>query len=173
MNNLQQFSTISAFIFDMDGVLTDGTVLVTPEGEQLRTFSIKDGYILQLAVKLGYAVAVISGSTSTAAEKRFAWLGITDVFMGVKNKSEVLRTYLASKNIPAAHTLFMGDDIPDLSVMQEVGLACCPADAVPEIQAIAHYISPKEGGKGCVRDVMEKVLKLKGDWINDTSVASK
>lgn len=173
MNHLQQFSTISAFIFDMDGVLTDGTVLVTPEGEQLRTFSIKDGYILQLAVKMGYAVAVISGSTSSAAENRFAWLGITDVFMGVKDKLEVLRNYLASKNISAANTLFMGDDIPDLAVMQEVGLACCPADAVQEIQAIAHYISSKEGGKGCVRDVMEKVLKLNGDWVNDTSVASK
>ncbi len=157
----------------MDGVLTDGTVLVTEVGEQLRTFSIRDGYILQLAVKMGYKVAIISGSTSIAAEKRFAHLGITDVYMGAKNKVEILQQYLKANDLRAEETLFMGDDIPDLEVMQHVAMACCPADAVPEIQAIAHYISPREGGKGCVRDVMEKVLKLNNHWLNDTSVASK
>lgn len=173
MNNLAAFQHIKAIVLDMDGVLTDGKVLVTDQGEQLRSFSIRDGYVLQLAVKRGYLVAVISGSTSAGAEKRFAHLGIQHVFMGVKNKLAVLTELLQSQGISLEQTLFMGDDIPDLDVMLAVGLAACPLDAVPEIQAIAQYISPIKGGDGCVRDVLEKIVKLQGQWKHDVSIAAR
>ncbi|OQX80258.1 MAG: 3-deoxy-D-manno-octulosonate 8-phosphate phosphatase [Bacteroidetes bacterium 4484_249] len=158
---------INTFIFDYDGVLTDGTVILQPDGEAIRTANVKDGYALQLAVKKGYTVAIISGGNSASMHRRFEALKIKDFFLGVENKLEVLKKYLNEKNIQPENVLYMGDDIPDHKPMEIVGVPCCPADASPEIKNISIYISPRNGGKGCVRDVIEQTLKLQGKWMTD------
>ena len=170
---LELFSRITTFVFDVDGVLTDGTLLVFDNGEQVRRMNIKDGYALQLAIKKGYRVAVFSGAASDAVVSRLNKLGITDVFMNVKDKKSGVLNYIQQNNINWNEVLFMGDDIPDHAVMREAGLPCSPYDAVPEIKQIAKYISSFPGGKGCVRDVIEKVLKLNDDWDLDVTVPSK
>ncbi|MBS1751732.1 MAG: HAD-IIIA family hydrolase [Bacteroidetes bacterium] len=172
MNVLAQFKKINTFIFDVDGVLTDGNIGIVPGLEYLRTMNTKDGYGLQLAVKRGYNIAIITGGFSLPVTERMNSLGITDVFQSVKNKLEAFKKYMLGKNITPDQILYMGDDIPDFEVMQAVGLACCPADAVQDIKEIAHYISPFNGGKGCVRDVIEKVLKLNDHWGLATEVKS-
>ncbi len=172
MNVLERFKKISTFIFDVDGVMTDGTIGIVPGLEYTRTMHTKDGYVLQLAVKKGYKIAVITGGLSTPVVERMNSLGILDVFQAVKNKMDVYSKYITDHNLAADEILYMGDDIPDYHVMQSVGLACCPADAVQEIKSISHYISPVSGGKGCVREVMEKVLKLHGHWEIDTVIKS-
>ena len=166
-NYKSQLTQINTFIFDYDGVLTDGTVILQEDGEALRTANVKDGYALQLAVKLGFNVAIISGGYSPSMRKRFEALNIQDFFLGVANKLEVLEGYLADNNIEAHQVLYMGDDIPDFQAMKAVGVACCPADAVPEVKSIAHYISIKKGGRGCVRDVIEQTLKVQEKWMTD------
>jgi len=173
MNILPLFKNITCFAFDIDGVLTDGTILLFDNGEQVRRMNIKDGYALQLAVKKGYKVIAISGADSEAAKKRLNKLGIMDVFTKINNKKEKLLDYIKQHHLKKEEVLFMGDDIPDYTVMQEAGLGCAPSDAVPEVKHIAKYISPYKGGEGCVRDVIEKVLKLNGHWVVDTSIASK
>lgn len=159
-----RFKRVKAFVFDVDGVLSDGNVLVTEAGEQLRSFNIKDGYAMQLAVKKGYPIAIITGGKSLGVRKRMEALGIGDVFMGVDDKSTVLQDWLSAKGLAAADVLYMGDDIPDLANMNAVGLPTCPADAVEEIKAVAAYISFRNGGVGAVRDVIEKVMKLHATW---------
>lgn len=173
MNVLEQFRHIRAFIFDVDGVLTDGTVQLLPGGEQSRKMHIRDGYALQLAVKMGYRIAIISGGRSESVVSRLNGLGITDVFTNVTNKVEKLEDYALEHDLIWEQVLFMGDDIPDYRAMQLCGIAACPADAAPEIKSISRYISPVTGGHGCVRDVIEKVLKLNGHWMLDEGVPSK
>ncbi|KQS35844.1 HAD family hydrolase [Pedobacter sp. Leaf194] len=163
---LQKLKDISTFIFDVDGVLTDGSVQVTDNGQSLRTFNIKDGYAMQLAVKKGYNLCIISGGDGVAMAKRFLNLGITDVFLAAGDKVEIFRKFIADKNITAAEVLYMGDDIPDLKVMKLVGLPTCPADAVEEIKAISAFISPYNGGQAAVRDIIEKVMKVQGKWFD-------
>ena len=168
---LEKIKSIKAFIFDVDGVLTDGLVHVTDSGEQLRRFNIKDGYALQLAVKCGYKIAVITGGSSEGVRLRLRGLGISDIHMKVDSKVEVYNQLMADHHLKAADILYMGDDIPDLHVMQLAGLPVCPADAVEEIKAISEYISPKNGGKGCVRDIIEKVLKIQNKWYDESPSA--
>jgi 3-deoxy-D-manno-octulosonate 8-phosphate phosphatase (KDO 8-P phosphatase) len=172
MNVLNTFGSITTFLFDMDGVITDGRLIVLPGGTMARRVNIKDGYAIQLAVKKGYTVAVISGGTSSEMQERMRKLGVKDFFAGVEDKAAFAQNFLQERKLAQSETLFMGDDIPDHAVMQLVGLPCCPADAVQEIKEIARYISPCAGGEGCVRDVIEKVLKLRNDWSTDTSVKS-
>jgi 3-deoxy-D-manno-octulosonate 8-phosphate phosphatase (KDO 8-P phosphatase) len=155
---------ITTFIFDVDGVLTDGTVTITSSGEMLRKMNIKDGYALKTAVDKGYNVCIISGGSNEGVRVRLRGLGITDIYLGAHDKIEQLEEYLDVYNINAKHVLYMGDDIPDLPVMQLVGLPSCPQDAAPEIKAISKYISHKSGGKGAVRDVIEQVLKVQDKW---------
>ena len=155
---------ITTFIFDVDGVLTDGGVLVSTNGELLRTMSTKDGYALKTAVNSGYNVCIISGGTNEGVKTRLTGLGITDIYLGAHNKIEQFKEYLNIRNVKSENVLFMGDDIPDYPVMTLVGLPCCPQDAVPEIKAISKYISHKNGGKGAARDVIEQVLKVQGKW---------
>jgi len=164
MSALSQFYPIRHFIFDIDGVLTDGTLQIHSDGSLLRTMNIRDGYALQLAIRKGYTVSIISGAQGEGLQKRFAGLGISDYHLGISNKLEKLEEVSRLGQIDLQRTLYMGDDMPDVPVMQAVFLPCCPADACPEVKAISAYISPMAGGKGCVRDVMEKVLKLNGDW---------
>lgn len=155
---------ISTFIFDVDGVLTDGTVTVFPNGELIRTMNIKDGYALKVAVDMGFRVCIISGGTNPAVKSRLQGLGITDIFLGAHNKIEQFNEYLELYEIDPEEVLYMGDDIPDLPVMKLCGLATCPKDAVQEIRNISSYVSQKNGGKGCVRDVIEQVLKVQDKW---------
>lgn len=169
---LEKLKTITTLIFDVDGVLTTGDVIASASGELLRTFNIKDGYALQLAVKKGYHVCIISGGSGQAMEKRFAGLGIPDVFLGVGNKVDVFQNYLDKYQLNAADVLYMGDDIPDLKVMQLVGIPTCPADASTDIKAISSYISPFNGGKTAVRDVIEKVMKIQGKWFDQNPLAA-
>lgn len=169
---LEKLKLVKAFIFDVDGVLTDGTVHVTEAGDQLREFNIKDGYALQLAVKRGFKIAVITGGSSRGVELRLKGLGITDIFMGVDSKIDVFYRFISDNKLEEGDILYMGDDIPDLPVMQLAGLPVSPSDASEEIKAVSMYISPKSGGKGCVRDIIEKVLKIQDKW-NDPVPSAK
>lgn len=170
-NYKAQLQKITTFIFDYDGVLTEGTIIMTESGEALRISNIKDGYAMQLAVKKGYRLAIISGAKSKSMSHRLDALQITDVFLGIGNKLETFHSYLKNNSIPTSEVLFMGDDIPDLPIMKEVGMPTCPSDAAEEIKASAAYISHQSGGKGCVRDVIEQVLKVQGKWMNDDAFA--
>jgi len=156
---------ITTFIFDVDGVLTDGNVTVFPDGQLIRKMHIKDGYALKTAIENGYNVCIISGGTNEAVRSRLKNLGVSDIYLGVHNKIEQLNEYLDLHNIKLQQVLYMGDDLPDFHVMKTVGLAACPKDAVQEIQDISIYISQKKGGNGCVRDVIEQVMKVQDKWI--------
>ncbi|ACU59453.1 KdsC family phosphatase [Chitinophaga pinensis] len=173
MNILALFKPISTFVFDVDGVLTDGTVQLLPNGDQSRRMNIKDGYALQLAVKKGYRVVIISGGKSESVVSRLQGLGIKDIYTGVLDKQEKLQDYAFENDLKWEEILFMGDDIPDYRAMQLVGLPVCPADAAPEIKSICRYVSPVNGGFGCVREVIEKVLKLNDHWMMDEEIASR
>jgi 3-deoxy-D-manno-octulosonate 8-phosphate phosphatase (KDO 8-P phosphatase) len=164
---------ITTFVFDIDGVLTDGTITVTTKGEMLRTMNIKDGYALKTAVDKGYHMCIISGGSNEGVRVRLEGLGITDIHLGTHNKTETLSQYLNIIGVKHENVLYMGDDIPDLEVMKEVGLPCCPQDAVPEIKNLSTYVSHKKGGKGCVRDIIEQVLKVQGKWITTGGSSAK
>jgi len=155
---------ITTFIFDVDGVLTDGTVTIMTNGDMLRRMNIKDGYALKTAVDAGFNVCIISGGSNLGVQKRLEGLGITDIYLGAHNKIDQLNEYTNQHNINLKNVLYVGDDIPDYPLMKLVGLPCCPQDAAPEIKAISKYISHKLGGKGAVRDVIEQVLKVQGKW---------
>lgn len=167
INYKEKLIDITTLIFDFDGVLSDGKVLVMPDGEQLRMSNVRDGYAIQLAIKKGLNIAIISGGRSVSMQKRFEALNVVDVFLGVDNKFNKFEEYLKSKNVTTDEVLYMGDDIPDYHVMKASALATCPADAAEEIKAIAHYISKYNGGEGCVRDIIEQVLKVKGLWFDE------
>jgi len=173
MNILSLFKPISTFVFDVDGVLTDGTVQLLPNGEQSRKMNIRDGYALQLAVKKGYRVVIISGGKSESVVSRLQGLGIKDIYTGVLDKQEKLQDYVFENDLRWDEIIFMGDDIPDYRAMQLVGLPVCPADAAPEIKSICRYVSPVTGGNGCVREIIEKVLKLNNHWMMDEEIASR
>ena len=173
MNVLAEFKKVTAFIFDIDGVLTDGTILVLRDGLQARQMHVKDGFGLQMAMKHGYHVFIISGGISEESKKRLEYLGIKDIHIGISDKTKFVADMLKSKQIKWEEVLYMGDDLPDMPLMNKVGLSCCPADAVNEVKSIVKYISPINGGWGCVRDVIEKVLKVNGHWKYETDVTSK
>lgn len=158
---------ITTFIFDVDGVLTDGNIIINTEGELLRTMNVKDGYALKAAVRQGFNLCIISGGKNEGVRKRLEGLEITDIYLGAHHKIEQLKEYMNRKNIKLENVLYMGDDIPDLPVMEMVGLPTCPQDAVAEVKEISKYVSFKKGGKGCVRDVIEQVLKVQGKWIQN------
>ncbi len=166
-NYKELLKNINTFIFDYDGVLTDGTVLLSSSGELFRTSSVKDGYALQLAVRKGYRIAIITGGKSDSIVKRFKSLDIKDVFISVESKIDIFNKYIKKNNINKENILYMGDDIPDYQVMKEVAVPCCPADAAEEIKSISKFISDLKGGEGCVRDIIEQVLKVQGKWMNN------
>jgi 3-deoxy-D-manno-octulosonate 8-phosphate phosphatase (KDO 8-P phosphatase) len=162
----ENLTMINTFIFDIDGVLTDGTVILEPSGEQTRTMHVKDGFALQLAVKRGYKVAIISGGKNDIVRKRFTGLGIHDVYMSASNKWDSFDELKITYDLKNEEIVYMGDDIPDYEIMSKIGLPACPNDAATEIKQISQYISPIPGGKGCVRDIIEKVLRAQGKWFN-------
>lgn len=173
MNVLEYFSSVTTFVFDLDGVLTDGTVLVLNDGLQARQMHVKDGLALQMALRNGYNVVIISGGFSEPVIGRLQKLGVQEVYLNIKDKLEFLTNYTEQNNLNWNELLFMGDDLPDIGVLQSVGMPCCPADAVTEVKKISKYISPVKGGFGCVRDVIEKVLKLNDHWNFDVSITSR
>ena len=164
----QLLPNITTIILDVDGVLTNGYVTIMPNGELVRTMNIKDGYALKNAVDKGYRVCVISGGNNEGVRTRLANLGIEDIYLGAHQKIEQWNLLKKKYKLDASEVLYMGDDIPDLPVLMEVGLPCCPNDAAPEIQQISKYISYKKGGEGCVRDVLEQIMRVQGKWTEET-----
>ena len=163
---------IKAFAFDVDGVLTDGSVQVTESGDFLRTYNAKDGLAVRTAIERGFRVAIITGGNSDTIKKRFQIFGVTDFYMLSRIKLPDLQHFCGKYNLQPAEVLFMGDDLPDIPPMQYSGLPCCPADAAPEVKAVAEYISLFNGGKGCVRDVIEQTLKVQGKWMIENAPSS-
>lgn len=155
---------ITTFVFDVDGVLTDGSLLVTNEGDLLRTMHVRDGYALKKAVDSGFNVCIISGGKNEGVRERLRVLGVTDIYLGASDKVEHLDEYMDIYNIKPENIAYMGDDIPDIYPMQMVGLPSCPQDAAPEVKRISTYISHCNGGQGCVRDLIEQVLKVQEKW---------
>lgn len=158
---------IKGIAFDVDGVLSPSTIPLSPEGEPLRMVSIKDGYALQLAVKKGLKIAIITGGNTKAVDVRFRGLGIDDVFLGSSMKLPILQQWMEDNGLSADEVAFVGDDIPDIQAMQRVGLAVAPADAADEVKRVASYISPKQGGYGVGREILEQVMKAQGLWMSD------
>ncbi len=165
-NYKEDLSGITTLIFDYDGVMTNGMVIISTTGDHLRAGHVKDGYALQLAVKCGYRIVIISGGFSESMRHRCNALNLKDVFLGVAETVAVFEEYMALHNLKREEVLYMGDDIPDYHVMKMVGMPVCPADAAQEIKDISRYISHFKGGEGCVRDVIEQVMKLQGKWLN-------
>ncbi len=155
---------ITTFIFDVDGVLTDGTVNVSETGEMLRTMHIRDGFAMKAAIESGYNVWIISGGNNAGVRIRFQNLGILEIHLASPDKVVTYNSLLEKHQIKSENVLYMGDDIPDYHVMKLVGLPTCPQDAVPEIKSISNYISHVNGGKGAVRDVIEQVMKVQEKW---------
>ncbi len=171
MNLLKKFVPVTTMIFDMDGVLTDGGLVIMPDGEWVRRMHIKDGYALQLAVKAGYEIIVITGSSSEPVAARLRKLGVQKVYQKVTDKLLLLEEIMANR-LASEEIMYMGDDVPDASIMKRVGISCCPVNASRDILEIADYISPVKGGEGCVRDVIEKIMRLQGKWNSHADVAS-
>jgi len=164
LNFKQRLNKITTIMFDVDGVMTDGKVLVMESGEMVRNMNSKDGYALNLAIKKGYRVVVITGGNNLAIKNALGRNGVTDVFIREHDKLACYNDYIALHNLNAEEIVFMGDDLPDHEIMSRVGLAVCPNDAAAEIKEICQYISPKNGGEGCVRDIIEQVLRVQGNW---------
>mgnify|MGYP001043073188 CR=1 FL=1 len=155
---------INTFIFDVDGVLTNGTLTIMPDGELVRHMNVKDGYAMKNALNKGFRVCIISGGTNEGVRNRLQALGIDDVFLGAHDKIKQYSELVKKYNLKPENVLYMGDDVPDYPVMKLVGLPACPNDAVREIQQVSKYISDKKGGEGCVRDVIEQVLRVQNKW---------
>ena len=166
-NFKEDLKEVKAFVFDIDGVLSQQTIQLDAERGPLRTVNLRDGYALQLAKKKGYRVAVISGGDSESFKKRLNLLGIDDVNLNCSDKKSVFLEFIEREKLRPEEVLYMGDDIPDYEVMKIAGVPVCPADADSEIKQISNYISDKNGGHGCVRDVIEQVMRLHGKWMNN------
>lgn len=160
---------VRAFAFDIDGVLSSQTVHMSEDGIPMRTANIKDGYVLQLAVKLGYKIAIITGGNTQSVRKRYEGLGITDIYMGQSTKMGAYTEWRDKHSLKDSEIMYMGDDMPDLPLLKVVGVPVCPIDACVDVKEVCRYISPFKGGECCVRDVVEQVLRAKGEWGHDHS----
>lgn len=168
----EKLNNIKTVILDVDGVLTDGNLILLPTGEMVRTMNTRDGYAMQLAIKQGIRIAVITGGRDEAVVNRLKYLGLTDIYVNKRDKVEALEDLLFSYGLDPDEIAYMGDDYPDLAVMNMVGLACCPNDACMDVRKASEYISPENGGKGCVRDLLEQILKVQNKWYNAEEIAS-
>ena len=158
---------IKTFIFDVDGVLTDGKILINSDGELLRSFDTKDGYAIKCALVKGFKIAIITGGRNEAVRERFKELGVIDIYLGAHHKLDAYQDLMDNYDLNPAEILYIGDDIPDIPVMEKAGLGCCPADAASDVKAMADYVSHKKGGEGCVRELIEQVLRVQGKWSLD------
>ena len=165
-NFKEELTKIKAFVFDIDGVLSLQTINLNSFGIPNRTVNLRDGYALQLAVKKGYHVAIISGSNSKEYLKRLKLLGISDIYLNSRTKVEHFNHFVRKYGLDNSEVLFMGDDIPDFEVMKQSGMPVCPSDADSEIKEISQYVSDRKGGEGCVRDIIEQVLRLHNKWMD-------
>lgn len=165
-NFKQKLHKIKAFAFDFDGVLTNGTITLLPDGEHLRTVNAKDGYAVHNATSKGYKVAIITRASAQHLKTHMAEVGVHDIYLKSQNKFESLEDFAFSNHIQLDEILYMGDDVPDMECLQRAGVSTCPADAVAEIRAICDYTSHLKGGEGCVRDIIEQVLRLHNKWVN-------
>lgn len=164
LNYKTRLQNIKAFVLDVDGVLSDGTVQLDASGEMTRNMNVRDGLAIRLALEAGFKIVIISAGTSLKVVDRLNYLGVCDVFMSIENKLDCLNTYLKDKNIMYEHVLYMGDDFPDAQCLRKVGVSTCPQDAMHEIRNLVDYISHVEGGKGAVRDVIEQTLRVQNHW---------
>lgn len=164
INLFDKMRAVKAFVLDVDGVLTDNRMQVTESGELLRTVNVRDGQVIKWAIRAGYHLAIITGGRSEGVKKRFVDLGVEEYYSGIQDKWTAFQAFLQRSDLLVSEVCYMGDDLPDLPVLRKVALASCPSDAVPEVLEVCDYISPLRGGAGCVRDVLEKVLKLQGNW---------
>ena len=162
--DLQKIRTI---IFDIDGVLSAGTIMLGDDGQPRRTVNLKDGYAIQLAMKMGLRIAIITGCKIEAVALRYQALGVKDIYLGCAMKMDTYNDYVATFGYTDDEVMYMGDDIPDLEIMRRVGCPVCPKDACPEIKEVSLYISEHNGGYGCGRDVIEQTLKAQGHWLKD------
>ena len=158
---------IRAVIFDVDGVLSCETIPLHPSGEPMRTVNIKDGYAIQLAQKQGLKIAIMTGGITESVRLRYEHLGVEDIYMGCSVKMTTYKMFMEKYGLHDDEVIYMGDDIPDYEVMRQCGCPCCPADASPDIKSISKYISRRNGGQGCGRDVIEQVLRAQGKWLSD------
>ena len=169
----EKLNHIKTIILDVDGVLTDGSLILLPTGEMVRTMNTRDGYAIKLAIEKGIKIAVISGGHDLAVVQRLKYLGLTDIYTKAIDKTEAFNDLLFSYGLQKNEIAYMGDDYPDIEVMKLVGLSCCPNDACMDVRRVAEYISPENGGKGCVRDLIEQILKAQKLWYeNDSHVTS-
>ena len=166
-NFKEDIARIEAMIFDVDGVMTDGRIIPTAEGDFIRCYNCKDGYALAYAIRHGYRVCVITGGYGKILERRLRMLGMQDFYIDCMDKISTLREYMKKYNLNPENVLYMGDDIPDLECMREVGMPVCPADAASDVIAASRYVSEFDGGRGAVRDIVEQVLRAKDDWAKD------
>lgn len=166
-NFREGLQNVRAFAFDLDGVLSSSEIVVDEQGEMYRKANTRDGFALQLAVRAGYPIAIITGCVHEGVRRRYSSIGINDIYLGVRNKAEALEDFCTTRGVSQARVLYMGDDLPDYEAMQRVGMPTCPLDAIAEIQRVAKYVSPFGGGAGCVRDVVEQVMRLQGKWVED------
>ncbi len=171
MNYKAKLREIKAFVFDYDGVVSDGNIWSANDTIIVRSGNVKDGYAMQYALRKGYLIAILSGGNGDSIRSRMKMLGVEDVYLGSHRKKEIFETFLKDKQLSPEQVLYVGDDIPDYDVMQLAGVSACPADAAEEIKSVADYISHKNGGCGCVRDVIEQVLRLQGQWFHEDAKA--
>ncbi len=169
MSYKQKLKDIKAFVFDVDGVFTDGSVFLIPGGNMCRVMNVLDGYAVVKAIKSGYKICVITGGNDEMVRHRMNYLGITDYYAKSHDKSADLANFLSKYGLQKTDILTMGDDIPDICMMKDAAVAACPENSVPEVKAVADYISPVQGGKGAVRDVIEQVMKIQGKWTTDNT----
>ena len=171
MNYKAKLHEIKAFVFDYDGVISDGNIWSANDTIIVRSGNVKDGYAMQYALRKGYLIAILSGGSGDSIRSRMKMLGVEDVYLGSHRKKEIFEDFLKYKQLLPEQVLYVGDDIPDYDVMRLAGVSACPADAAEEIKAVADYISHKNGGCGCVRDVIEQVLRLQGQWFHEDAKA--
>lgn len=163
-NFKEDIALIEAFVFDVDGVFTDGHIIPLPDGDFLRAYNAKDGYGVTYAVRAGYKVAIITGGRGKTLEMRFRMLNVTRFHCNCSDKITLLKEFMEEYSLSPEQILYMGDDLPDLECLKFVGMPVCPADAVPDVQNVCRYVSQFNGGEGCVRDIIEQVLRARGDW---------
>ena len=167
-NFKEDIANVKAFIFDVDGVMTDGGIIPLADGDFIRKYNAKDGYAIAYAIRMGYKVCIITGGRGKTLENRLRMLGINRYYTDCMDKITAMREYFADEGIDPAHAIYMGDDIPDLDCMREVGLPVCPADAAAEVIEASRYVSEFRGGEGAVRDIVEQVLRARGDWAKNS-----
>ena len=164
-NYKELLKKITTFILDVDGVLTNGKILITSKGKMLREMNTKDGFIIKYALDKGFKIFIISGGTNKGVKERLKDLGIKEIFLGEFTKKDTYEKLIKKYNLKKDEIVYMGDDIPDIPVMKKIGVPCCPNDAVPDVKQISIYVSKKNGGEGCVRDIIEQTLRVQNKWL--------